>query len=101
MVGAFESPADGRERGFVYDPATTGYTVIEVPGALKTIPTALDNQGRLLGYTYDVHGNLRSFLWVQGVFTFPEIPERPGAAARRVHGQWAPGRQLGQQGVCL
>ena len=79
VVGTFRSPVDRQDHGFLYDLATNAYTVIDVPGGFMTGLRRIDTQGRILGITHDFHGTSRGFRWVQGVITFPEIPERPGA----------------------
>jgi hypothetical protein len=79
VAGTFRSPTDHRQRGFLYDPAITVFTVIAPPDAISTTLLALDNHGRVLGYRRDGHGNRRDFLWAQGTFTWLDLPGRPDA----------------------
>ena len=79
VVGYFIPPGDTSQHGFLYDPATSAYTVIDVPGALQTLFRALDNHGRLLGVAEVSMGVNRGFLWEQGVITFLELPNQQHA----------------------
>lgn len=72
IAGSFvDSTLGGGEQGFVASLAANGgfhllrvavTDLVNVPGAVETIPEGIDNSGRIVGYTTDGDGKLQGFI---------------------------------------
>ena len=64
---------NGQRHGFLID-SSLAVTHIDVPGAIDTVPTALNNKGQVAGYYFDAQKIAHAFLESDGVYTTINLP---------------------------
>jgi uncharacterized membrane protein len=69
VVGFYDDPVTGRERGFVYDKGV--FTTIDAPNSLATNVFAINSAGQIVGAFRDVSApqQYQGFVLSNGVFT--------------------------------
>lgn len=78
MVGSFEGTDPNSTtlfdtHGFIRD-ANGGITIIDMPGALLTVPAGMNERGTVAGVVFNPDFSLSGFLWRDGNFTLVNFP---------------------------
>jgi len=68
-------------KGFLYSGGS--FSTIEVPGAIQTVPTGINNNGQIVGWFIDTSRNYHGFLDDSGNLTTIDIP---GSRFTQAHG---------------
>lgn len=77
VCGDWRHPLDGRFRGFLYDPTTKRYTVLEVPDAVSTACLHVAQDGQVLVRAITSAGSKTYWVWEAGTLTPLVVPELP------------------------
>jgi probable HAF family extracellular repeat protein len=67
IVGSYVDATTGTLRGFLRD--ERGFTPIDFPDALETLPTKINENGQVVGNYVDADQNVHGFLFNNGAFT--------------------------------